>query len=181
MPEAMQKYLAMCCVFVLAALVLSACDTVGPGTITLQKDLDFRFEFSTSGTDAGEELDINASGSINFDDVLAAEGFSKGDIIRVEVRSVQLDRIAPPGTMLDVFERLAFSVTASGSTVPTIAEIEDPPSSRDADLSLRVTDITQAVRQPTFRGRLTVVPRSSDAEEYVLTATIDLAVEVEGV
>lgn len=172
---------AICCAIVPVAAVLSGCDTIGSDTITLQKKVDFRFEFSTSGIDAGEELQVNALAAIDFADVIAAEGFSKGDLIAVRVQSVHVQRISPAGTTLDAFDRVAFSLTATGLTARTIAELDDLPNARDADLTVLVTDVTQVVRQPAFLGRLTVAPRSSHSEQYVLTASMDIAVEVEGV
>lgn len=167
---------------VLAGLVaLSGCDAVGGDVLTLRKEVDFRFDFSTTGVEAGEELVVDSEGVVDFDDVLSPEGFSKGELVSARVESVTLRRVTPLDATLDVFDRIAFSLSAADLSVPVIAASDDPPTSRDVDLEVLAPRITEAVVRPMFRGRLTIVPASSGSEQYVLTATMEVIVETEGV
>lgn len=176
-----RRVTAACFAVVLGAAVLSGCDTVGSSGITLQKDVDFRFRFSTAEDDGVQPIHVNADAVVDFADLLVAEGFSREDIISVTVQSVHLERILPIETTLDVFERAAFSLTATGTTAPPIAEIDDLPTARGVDLSVVNRNITQVAVQPEFRGRLTVVPQTGHDEDYVLAATMEVVVEVEGI
>lgn len=163
------------------ALVLAGCDTIGTESVTLRKDLDYRFEFSTEGREAGTAFNVDAVGSINFGEVIAPEGFTTDEIIAVNVHAVSIQRVTPVGTNLDAFERISLALAASGITTRTVAEIESTPSSREATLSIVRSDVTQLAVQPSFRGQLTVVPAATRTEQYVVTAKMELVVEVEGV
>jgi hypothetical protein len=172
---------ASCIALILGAVLLSGCDTVESDSIIFQKEVDFRFEFSTAGADAGEAIQVNEQTAVDFSDLLAPEGFSRDDVIGVNVRSVSVERISPVGATLDVFDQVEFTLRATGLNVPTIARAEGLPNGREVDLNVIAPGITQAVIQPEFGARLTVVPASAHAEEYVLAATMDVSVEVEGI
>ncbi|MEX2400536.1 MAG: hypothetical protein WD423_07165 [Rhodothermales bacterium] len=162
-------------------LVLAGCDTIGTESVTLRKDVNFRFEFSTEGREAGTAFNVDAVGTVDFGEVIAPEGFTTDEIIAVNVHSVSVQRVTPVGTNLDAFDRIALALVASGVPTRTVAELEPVPSSREATLPIVRSDVTQLAVQPSFRGRLTVVPAATPTEQYVLTARMEVVVEVEGV
>ena len=160
-------------------VALPACDFVGEEeTLQLQKTVNFRFEFSTDGS-VGDPMTQNADGTINIDDVLFDEGYTRDEIVVATIRSVTIQRIQPVGTNLDVFDRIDFSLVASGVNVPTHATSSSLPSNDSASLSVSSPAATAVLRRGEFGARITVVPTIE--EDFILQATVSLRIDVEGI
>lgn len=176
----MRRSSAFAAFALLFTVFLAGCDSVGGDVLTFREEVDFRFEFTTDGVSAGEEIVVRSVGNVDFDDFLEDEGFTKGDLVVANIRSVTVERLTPAGTNLSNFERVAFSLVAEGLTVPTLAESEDLPEGREVELELLRPGVSEVLWQPEFAGRLIVVPATDEDEQYVLTATMDVSVQAEG-
>lgn len=160
-------------------LTLTGCDFVADEeTLVVEEEVDFRFEFSTEG-DVGESVTVQSNATVDIDDVLFAEGYTRDDVAAASIRWVEINRIQPTGTNLDVFDSMELALTASGISPSVQASSDDLPADNSVRLDLQTTSVTQIVRQSAFGARLTVVP--SVAEDYVLEAVVNLRIELEGI
>lgn len=163
----------------LVLVVLPACDFVGDEeTLQLQKNVNFRFEFSTDGS-VGETMTVNAEETVNIDDVLFDEGYTRDEIATANIRSVSVERIQPVGTDLDVFDRIDFSLVASGVNVPTHATSSNLPSDDAASLSVSAPGVSEVLWRGVFGAEMSVVPTIE--EDFILDATVSLRIDVEGI
>jgi hypothetical protein len=90
--------------------------------------------------------------------------------------------VQPIGVNLSDFDEASLSLLASGAAARTVASSSSLPASDDANLQVVSSVATSFVTAPNFSGELTVVPTSlRESADYVLTATVRLRIEVEGV
>lgn len=165
--------------FLVALLLLPACDFLGEDeTARFDKEVEFRFEFSTDG-DVGEAVTTQSMSTVDIEDELFAEGYSREEVASATIRSVTVERLQPVGTGLNVFDEMELSLTASGVNVPTHARTDDLPSSSSVQLDVAAAAVTAVVREPAFGARLTVVPTIE--EDFVLEASVNLSIDVEGI
>lgn len=165
--------------FLVALLLLPACDFLGEDeTARFDKEVEFRFEFSTHG-ELGNSIVVQSDSTLNIDDELFAEGYTRDEINNAAIRSVMIRRIQRVGIDLDVFDSIELSLTADGVTVPTHAQADDLPSSSSVQLDVAAAVVTAVVRERAFGARLTVVPTIE--EDFVLEASVNLSIDVEGI
>lgn len=158
-------------------LVLAGCDFVGDDEpLVVQKEVDFRFQFSTEGR-VGETVTVPSTETLSLDDILFGEGYTRDDVAVANLRSVSVERVQPVGTDLDVFESIALSLTASGVTVPTHAQSDNLPADDTANLSVSAPGVSDVVREEQFGARLTVVPAIE--EDFVLRAVVEMRIDID--
>ena len=164
-------------------LVLSGCDVIADNpSIALSHSATFRFEFSSDGRSAGEPFEVRSTSSVNLADDLLADGFTKGEVLSASVTSVEISRTQPIGVHLSTLGDVSLGLTATGVARTTIARSASLPDSDDGQLAVQNASITAFVTAPSFSGVLTIDPASLRANSnYVLTTTVRLRVEVEGV
>ena len=169
---------------VAALFALSGCDiATDPGIFTLQeKRVTFRFEFASDGRTAGQEIEVQSTSSADLAAALLADGYTKGEVVGVTLLGVELSRVQPIGVNLSTLSNVSVSLTASGVSRSTIATAASLPNADDALLQVTNERVTGFITAPSFSSVLKVVPTSlKPNSDYVLTATLRLRVEVEGV
>lgn len=166
------------------ALALASCDVVNPTEgITLQeKTVTFRFEIDTDGVAPGQTVQVASEESENLEQALAADGYTKAEVLSATVTRVELERINPTSVDLSILDEALLAFTASNLSAKTIASSTSLPASRTASLPVSSSpDATSYVIAPSFRGALTVVPETVPDGQFVLRTTVTFRIEVEGV
>lgn len=165
---------------VLAATVfLSGCDTLAEDDRPqFERTVSFRFEFTAEGGSVGDDVEATSTQVVDLDDVLEGFGYTKGDVISVRVLDAELNLVQPAQLDLTAFSEASLALSASGGSEQAVAQSSALQGDR-ASLSVTGSAVTGIVTAPTFSAVLRVVPTL--AEQFVVTASVDLGIEVEGI
>lgn len=166
------------------ALVLASCDVVNPteAIVLQEKQVTFRFEINPAGVSPGESIQVTSEESADLGPVLEADFYTKSDVLTATVTRVELERINPTSIDLSILEEAVLAVTTSSLSAKNIGSATSLPASRTASLAVSSSpDVTSYVKAPSFRGALTIVPRTVPSGSFVLRTTVSFRIEVEGV
>ncbi len=172
-------------------LVLAGCDTVDPGSETVvlfvnvedQLGEDLRFSFEADNAQVGQPLTVAAAQRIDLGPFLDQQGFSKAEVIAATVESATVGVRFPIQARANFMQQAALQVTATGLSATTVAAQSSFPDSREAALTVQSSrSITGFVTRSDFGVQLVLTPATLlPGEDYELTATLRIRIEVEGV
>lgn len=167
------------------------CDTVDPGgesvvlfaNVEDQLGDDLRFSFDSDNAQVGQALTLQAAQRIDLGAFLNQQGFSKAEVLSAQVESAAIGVRFPLGVSVDFMDDVTLQLTASGLSATTVASRSTFPSSRDVNLNVQADQpIASFVTRPDFGVQLLLTPGSlQPGEDYELTVTMRVRIEVEGV
>ncbi len=178
-----QKRLALLVlvVVVMTSTWLAGCDTVGDGTgeniILPTKEVTFRYRFETTMAQ-GNSLTASADETFSLDNIIT-EGFSRSDVVRVDVISVELERIQPTNQFLnDFLTRANFNMISNNGSEQTVAAVGSFSATRSAELNVSAGDVTAITTGRDFTSELEMSVQQMTFDEYVIEVTAELRIEV---
>lgn len=177
-----RRLIAPFAAIVVAAVVLHGCDTLldDGETIVLQpKEVTFRFEFSGDDLTAGQPVTVQSTQSIDLTSELQKDGYGKDEVVSAQVSSIQLRRVNPISFSLSSLSDFSLTIVGSSSGSTRIGSLATLPSGNSASLNLGTRAVESFVRQPSFRAVAEFTPGQLPAGDYVLTATVELRIEIE--
>ena len=166
-----------------AALVFYGCDTLTETgeTVVLEPppEVTFRFEFSSDDLTPGETAIVSSVNSIDLTQELDAFGYEKDEVVFAQVSQASLSRLQPSGFRLSSIGGFSVRLVA-GSSSATVASQGTLPNATSVELGLGpTTNVQTYVRQPSFSAVAEFVPSNLPADDYILTVTLELRIEIE--
>ena len=165
----------------LAAAVLYGCDTLTEGeTIALQpKEVTFRFEFNENQFTPGQPVTINARDAVDLGPELEDDGYGKDEVVSARITAAELRRVNPQFS-LSMLSDFSLRLVSAGSET-TVASQSSFSDGSTSSLQLGPTrDVENFVRQTSFSAEAQFTPGNLPDGDYVLTVTLELRIEVEG-
>jgi hypothetical protein len=169
-------------------LTLAGCDAIidgGGEAVILRPPYTETVTFTISGAQmtAGQPVVLPPGPALDVSGYLQQRGgFTKGDIVRVEVSEVQLVRLRPVDIRLDAFENARVVLIAQNDETEVATRATFPAV---ASTTLNVPanhPVTTVLTAPSYRVRLELTPKSVQAQEtYEFRVEISFQVTVAGV
>lgn len=178
-----KQHVTVVLTLLLIVVFVSGCDTIEePGTRpVLDHDVTLRFEIDQSAFEAGEELTVQSSNSIDLEGRL--QGFSKGEIFSANITEVELELLSPPGTNLQpLVSSASVALTASGLNPVQVASDNSMPANfRKSLQSVTGSDVGSYLAASSFRGRLTLNAAGPASDDVVFLVHVSFRITFEAI
>ena len=165
--------------------MLYGCDSLVDGgeTVFLQpKSVTFRFEFPSESVSPNTEASVPSAASVDLGPLVAQDGYTKSNVISVQIESAELRRRQPPNVNLNFIRDVEVFLQGPGGGAVSVATLGSPPAATSGNLQVTGgRDVATQVTGQNFSARLDFVPTNVlPDEDYELEVTLRLRIEVEG-
>lgn len=172
----------------LALVGLTGCDdAASTETFSLPpRPVDFTFIFDGSDLANPNQLnEIQSEEGIDLTGYITQQGFTRADIVRVEIRNGSGEIVVqqPFDAAVNIFDRVQLQLFQGTQSSAPVASQNDFPSGSDrTSLNLSGVDIGSFVRTGPFSALLLADPSAAidPAETYTVEVGFDVVIFVEG-